>query len=101
MNSLEHRQGDVALVRIDKPQKTGKRVASKSIVLALGEATGHSHVLSGEVAEFNIDGRRVFWVEAPAPLEHQEHGAQTVQPGWYEIEPQCVYSPQAIQRVLD
>ncbi len=101
MNKLEYRQGDVSLVRINKPDKTGKKVASGKLTLALGEVTGHSHTLVGEVAEFQIDGQRVVWVETPAILDHQEHDAQTVQPGWFVVEQQVVYTPQAIQRVLD
>jgi hypothetical protein len=102
MRKLEYRQGDVSLWRIDKPEKTGKLIASGKLTLALGEVTGHSHTLVGEVAEFSIDGERVFWVEAPAVLDHQEHAAQTVQAGWFVIDqPQVQYTPQAIQRVLD
>ena len=96
-----YRQGDVALIAAPAPTKHGKAVATKRIVLALGEVTGHSHTITGSVAEFAVDGRRMVWIEAPADLTHQEHAAIEVAPGWYWVVQQREYAPDAIRNVTD
>lgn len=100
-----YRQGDVALVEMDKvPDLTerGKEVVRGRVVLALGEITGHSHVLAGEVAEFVApSGARMVWVEAPAEVVHQEHAAIEILPGWYWVQQQREYQPDAIRNVAD
>lgn len=98
---LVYRQGDVGLVKAKKPSKTGKAIARKSIVLALGEVTGHSHVLTGDVTEYQIGNLRMICVESPSFLNHQEHETIKVMPDWYVVEAQVSYTPQAIKRVLD
>ena len=40
-------------------------------------------------------------LEAPAPLEHQEHTALVLDPGDYQVVRQREYSPDAIRRVED
>ena len=107
----EIRQGDVLLRPIEKPSKVGKAVSKHRVTLAYGETTGHAHVIEGAVAEFNIDGNRVVWVEADASLTHgpdgrqieiaPEHQALPIMVGWYVVEEQRQYTPQAIQRVID
>ena len=107
----EIRQGDVLLRPVDKPSKIGKAIAKKRIVLAYGETMGHAHMIEGAVAEFNFDGNRVVWVEAPTQLTHgpdgrqievaPDHKALPVAPQWYVVEEQRQYTPQAIQRVID
>jgi len=96
------RQGDVYLVRADiarKPRR--KAVTTGKVVLALGEVTGHSHTITGDVAEFVVDGKRMIWVAAPAPLTHQEHGAIEIQPGAYWVVRQREYTPEEIRNVKD
>lgn len=102
MNTLTYRQGDVALVKAPKTdrRKLGKVKAKGRITLALGEVTGHSHTLIGEVAEFEVDGKRMVWVETPAVIEHQEHGAIEVAPGLYFVQAQREYVPQALPRLV-
>ena len=102
--SIYYRQGDVGLRRIAAPAKAtrGKPVAEGRLVLAYCEVTGHAHTLTGAVAEFTIDGQRVVWVEAPAPLEHQEHDRQDIQPGWYVVENQVqLTDDDEVRQVLD
>lgn len=93
-----HRQGDVPLARLPgKPAGILRPGAQGRITLALGETTGHAHVIEGAVAEFVTEqGERLLWVEAPANLRHVigntetgEHATQVVQPGWYVVEGQC------------
>ena len=97
----QHRQGDTLLVKTKKPKETGKPIAQRRITIALGETTGHAHVLEGEVAEFLINGQRMIWVEAPATYTHEEHAPHTIMPGWYVAPQQVEYTPQEIRRVTD
>ena len=102
---LKIRQGDVGLAPIAAPSKAkrGQPVATGRVVIALGEVTGHAHVIEGAVAEFEIGGRRVLWVEAPTILTHQEHAHIAVSPGWYVIDDhQQEYVPAELpRRVMD
>jgi hypothetical protein len=80
----QHRHGDVALNPVSaedrEPLERGR------IVLALGEATGHAHVLTGDVVMWSVEGQRYVKVGAQgATLTHEEHGVQTVAPGTYEV----------------
>ena|SRR3990167_277263 len=97
----QHRQGDTLLVRIGKPRNPGNAISCKRVVIALGETTGHAHVLEGAVAEFLVDGQRVIWVETPATYTHDEHAPHTIMPGWYVAPEQVEYTPQEIRRVTD
>jgi len=97
----QHRQGDTMLVKTSKPKKTGEPIARGRIVIALGETTGHAHVITGEVAEFMVNGQRMIWVETPAPYVHDEHTPQTIEPGWYVVPQQVEYTPAKIRRVRD
>ena len=72
-NNKVIRQGDVILIYVGDKKPAGKPIVLKHIILAQGELTGHSHTLSGEVAEFLVNGERMVWVEAPTALYHQEH----------------------------
>ena len=98
----QYRQGDILLVRIPHKRKPeGKKVGENKIVLARGEATGHTHSMSGEVALFETDNGPMVWVVAPTPLEHQEHETILVSSGLYWIVRQREYAPQEIRRVSD
>ena len=105
--NLDNRQGDVGLVRLDgKPEGLGKPVAKKKITLAMGETTGHNHILEGAVAEFALGNERVIWVEAPAQLYHTsgewpDHKPHVVQTGWYVVPVQLEYDEEAYRRSLD
>lgn len=95
------RQGDVLLVPADRKKPRTKAIAKGHVVLALGEVTGHHHSMTGAVAEFAVEGKRLLWVEAPAQLVHQEHNPIEVQSGVYWIVRQREYTPQEIRRVAD
>ena len=88
-------QGDVLLVKIGDKKPTGKAKVNGRVVLALGEVTGHAHVVEGAVAEFvGPNNERMLWVEAPTTVTHEEHnfekvtgviGILPVENGLYEI----------------
>lgn len=79
------RHGDVLLRRIAKIPANKKQVKP---VLALGEVTGHSHVLDnyGTIcfADNEKDLADFAQVESPAKLTHQEHSTIVLPPGNYE-----------------
>lgn len=85
-----YQQGDVLILKAGaipagaKPVKAGKR----GYVLAEGEHTGHAHTLEAtpEVELYEKDG--VLWLKVAgegATVTHEEHHAQTVAPGIYEV----------------
>ena len=82
-----YQQGDVILSRSRLP-KDAKRIepGKRGYVLAEGEATGHAHVLDVEPCEmYEKDGVIYVRVLEPAALKHEEHHAQTIQPGVYKL----------------
>lgn len=120
---MQARQGDVFLARIDPREVTALREVEerdpRGVVLALGEATGHAHVVVGEsVALFEgqlqrevgraaqlerrdllpgrpISTHRFLRVESPAVLRHEEHGPVELAPGLYRVIRQREYTPAA------
>lgn len=78
-----YRQGDVGLQQIDKLPKGLKVI--KSLVLVLGEATGHKHQLkTGRV--FQDDKGLMFLKLAKATeLIHEEHQTIKLPKGFYSI----------------
>lgn len=106
--TLQHRQGDVALVRVCALPEGAVReeVEGERVILAAGEVTGHHHAISvldrPDVEVWSADKLRFLVVgEEPADLVHEEHSTQPVAPGTYEIRHQREYSPEEIRRVVD
>jgi len=102
MNKL-YRQGDVGLLRIEKlPEGARLEKVSDTLVLALGEATGHSHRLCAEGATlYALDDYDVFEIKQPGQLVHEEHDAIALDPGFYKVIRQREYTPEQIRRVVD
>ena len=98
-----YRQGDVLLVKTNGKKLTGgKRVAGKGrVLLAEGEATGHSHTLPETAELYELDDKQWVIVPEASELVHQEHDAIVVAPGTYWVVRQREYTPQAIRRVSD
>ena len=96
------RQGDVLLVRVAARPAGGRKVAREDgrIVLALGEVTGHAHVIDAPAVELyeTADGVRYLDVTAPAAVVHEEHAAVDLEPGVYEVRLQREYAPAARPR---
>lgn len=90
-----YRQGDVLLLPVSSAP--GEVVESgDQIVLVLGEATGHAHVLHAPGLE-RLRTRRADFVRvgADAELRHDEHHTIAIPPGTYRIVRQREYVPQA------
>jgi len=86
------RQGDVLLKLIDK---LPAGLSKKNNILAYGEVTGHNHKFqeSAQVEVMkNQNGDQFVSVSAPSVLVHEEHAAQVIPIGMYEV---------VIQRELD
>jgi hypothetical protein len=97
--SRQYRQGDVLLTGIEPPGKVGKPIGSVDgrLVLASGEVSGHNHTvpaIDGEARFFEgARNLRYLHLTAAGQLEHQEHGAIELEPGWYEVRVQREYDP--------
>jgi hypothetical protein len=116
------RQGDVAIVRIDKlPPKAveAKRDEHGHIVLAFGEHSGHRHAIRDkEVTAFRLESSERDALSAEvdyitvggsgATLNHEyvtgqkaDHDPLSLPAGIYKIVGQREYSPEAIRRAVD
>jgi len=104
------RQGDVLVVPMAREEFPGGLVPAprdrhNRMVVALGEATGHAHVLTGERASLLCapdDPDRLFMlIEGYGRLGHEEHGPIALAPGAYRVIRQREYFPGAIRPVSD
>lgn len=105
MNKISNqiRQGDVLLHPSNIPDGAVEVHNTGTIVLAEGEATGHSHTLPRTgVREFvTKDGRRFVSVRRAVSVRHQEHGTLVLQPGTYEIRRQVEQWMDEVRQVVD
>lgn len=107
----QYRQGDVLLcARTDATTREplGRPVPRRRgrLVLAEGEATGHSHTIEEPGAELfeDRDGNRWLKVREHVALRHQEHAPISVGPGIYEVLLQREFDPESwsgVRGVLD
>lgn len=122
---LTIRQGDVALVKVEK-LPDGCVLApdqARKIILAWGEVTFHHHRIedhvstptaAGEIAESAIaraqakarlwkapNGDTFLEVLEPVTLRHEEHTAHVIPVGLYQQPTQVEYSPAELRRVQD
>jgi hypothetical protein len=104
----QYRQGDILLVQMDKLPDIAQdqwakenKLVGPRITLALGEATGHAHVLEaedavmyrGEYLEIGVGGGTIV---------HEEHKAVQLDPGTYRLIHQREYEgPERERQVLD
>jgi hypothetical protein len=89
-DKLEYQQGDVLLYKVSKIPEGAtvipKDKMRRGVVLALGEETGHAHVLhGGGCTLLEADGQRFLDVKEDSALVHEEHGPHTVKPGKYRV----------------
>lgn len=98
-----YRQGDVVLLGIKGiPAKAKKSKRSKrGIVLALGEVTGHAHVIKDDADLLITETERFLRVHAETQLVHEEHSTLTLPPGDFRVVIQREYQPESIQSVRD
>jgi hypothetical protein len=103
-----YRQGDVLLVPRDVLPSGVKPVSAQNgrIVLAYGEATGHSHSIAARegVTLFRSDGLVrgpgdwLLVTGGPVVLEHEEHDPITLPPGVYQQAIQVEETPEPARR---
>jgi hypothetical protein len=105
MKTVIFRQGDV-LIRSIQKLPSGKLIKRANGMLALGEVTGHSHVVEDlNIAEvFEINGQPGLYLRVGAEgvrIVHEEHRPLAIPAGDYQVEIQREYSPAAIRTVAD
>ena len=104
---MQWRQGDVLIVQVKALPKSAKRVAAEGgrVILAHGEATGHTHSVDASVARlFEVSGieDRFLEVRGAVAVLHQEHDAIQLDPGIYQIRRQREYDDELeVRRVSD
>lgn len=76
-------QGDVMLMPVDA-MPVGTPAKGRRHTLALGEVTGHSHVLDRAVL-VESGGTRYVEVDEGGALYHEDHGPLVVPPGAYRV----------------
>jgi hypothetical protein len=105
----QHRQGDVFLMPATIPSDARNRGKKRRVTLALGEVTGHSHVLTvpGGTLEVHEAAEAVFVriMGAQGVVEHQEHAAHinetALPPGDYQVLRPSEYVKGELRRVAD
>jgi len=83
------RHGDLTIKKVRKINGT-KISHAGSFVLALGEATGHRHIITCEKPQAMMiydvgDGRFMLNLGTLATLTHEEHKTITLVPGKYYV----------------
>ena len=96
------RQGDILVVPASHPsyRKPSGKLSAVSAgvpgrhVLAYGEVTGHHHSVDARTGTLALDEGGVMYltIEELTAIEHQEHGALTLEPGEYMIRRQREWS---------
>ncbi len=104
--TIQYRQGDVLIRKIDSVPADVKRVDWREegrVILAHGETTGHAHALALSTTTMyrSAAGQRYLEIKKGAELTHEEHGIIAPQPGCYEVIQQREYTPAAIRNVVD
>ena len=87
-------QGDVLIKEVKDDYQLGrikerKSRKVKSLTLAQGETTGHSHLLTGKnIIHFIPQGNDyiAFELKEEATISHEEHNSFVLPPGMYFIE---------------
>lgn len=92
------RQGDVLVREVSKiPSETNQDKKNGSVVLALGESTGHSHQIHRGATMFmegRSGGSRFIAIgEKGADLVHEEHSTIHLPPGNFQVTIQAEYQP--------
>lgn len=101
-------QGDIPFFPFTGEIKGNKVKHAGSIVLALGEKTGHKHVIStlnpnDLQAWKQLDGGWVITLKTEGTLVHNQHGTLTIAPGTYRVgqEREHDYFAEVTRKVID
>jgi hypothetical protein len=78
-------QGDVPFLKIEKLPLNVRRRTGNNRIVALGEVTGHHHVVESATMYEDGFGNLFALVDKPTRLLHQEHGAIVLEPGIYQF----------------
>jgi hypothetical protein len=104
-NILRH--GDIALYEVAIVPE-GKKIEHKgSFVLALGETTGHKHVITATTGTMTIyetsKGERYIVLTGKATLSHEEHKTIVVNPKTYFVghEREKDWMQMVVRKVID
>jgi len=101
------RHGDVVLERVEDGCELGSPIESKrSVVLAEGEATGHSHRIDSSFdarlySDPSNDNAKILVLVRPSDLMHEEHQTIQLPPGKYRVRIKRQYSPEGWENVAD
>ena len=97
------RHGDIFIERIASLPENLKSAGERSIILAEGTATGHKHVIAGDVAAFSDEkGNLYLKVGKKAELTHEEHATILFGEGAYRVVRQVEYGvDEAARQVAD
>jgi hypothetical protein len=106
---MQYRQGDILIKKIDAVPDNCEEIyaiegESKKgcLVLALGEATGHRHVIKSiNALLMKKDNAFFLTILMPVKLTHEEHSAIELPIGNYQVIRQREYSPTQIRWVAD
>jgi hypothetical protein len=101
-------QGDIPLHPYKGEVKGTKVKHSGSVVLALGEKTGHKHVISvidptDMQAWEQLEGGWIITLKTEGTLVHNQHGTLTIAPGTYRVgqEREYDYFSEITRKVVD
>ena len=108
-------QGDLLMERVADRSPSGTIVQTTDgtpIIVAEGEASGHSHAFYDRITMFRDDrlardipdGLYVGHVRVEAPsarLQHEEHGTLLLPQGTYRVRRQREFQPQDARIVVD
>ena len=102
---MQFRQGDVLLIGVASIPESATKIAPKNgrLILAEGEATGHSHSIDASKAALYIDksGQTFLLAQDGCTLLHQEHDPIDIESGSYSVIRQREYTPDEIRNVID
>ena len=92
-NSFFARHGDLSFQPYEGNLKDLVEVEHNgSFILALGEHTGHKHVIKGDMRIFkDTEGRFVLEIKDIATITHEEHHKIEMKPGVYKMLPEQEY----------
>ena len=103
-----YRQGDVLIREIGQKEFAGRgaelAAENSRLILARGEATGHSHSIDsqlGRLFEGSRPGVCYLLLDEQGLLEHQEHSPISLPKGAYEVIRQREYDPRRERHVVD
>jgi hypothetical protein len=101
----QYRQGDVLIERVAIiPGEAVQQNSSSKVILAFGEATGHSHDLETFVDPadwWKGNNEQFVKLKSHARVTHMEHATIELPPGSYRVTQQREYSPEEIRNVKD